>query len=160
MQNITGFMVGTQYEQEGIIKNGAKLVNALSSSEVPAITLLMGASYGAGNFGMCGRSYQPRFLFSWPNTRLALMGPDQLVGVLNMIQSQFNKNSDPDKVAAIQEKMKAQIETESKAWYGSAKLWDDGVIDPRDTRHVLGICLSVVNHAGIKGSDSFGVFRM
>ncbi|HEY9840142.1 MAG TPA: carboxyl transferase domain-containing protein [Candidatus Obscuribacterales bacterium] len=164
LQNITGFMVGTKYEQEGIIKNGAKLINAISSSEVPAITILMGASYGAGNYGMAGRSYQPRFLFAWPNARLAVMGPDQLVGVMEMVQRQAAAKSgvaiDEERAAAVKAKIKAQVETESGAWYCSSQVWDDGVIDPRDTRHVLGICLSVVAKAGISGSEAFGVFRM
>jgi acetyl-CoA carboxylase carboxyltransferase component len=164
LQNITGFMVGTQYEQEGIIKNGAKLINAIASSEVPAITILMGASYGAGNYGMSGRSYQPRFLFAWPNARLAVMGPDQLVGVMEIVQRQAaakaGKAIDEDKAAAIKAQIRSQVEQSSSAWYASSQVWDDGIIDPRDTRHVLGICLSVVAKAGIQGSESFGVFRM
>lgn len=164
LQNITGFMVGTKYEQEGIIKNGAKLINAIASSEVPAITIIMGASYGAGNYGMSGRSYQPRFLFSWPNTRLAVMGPDQLTGVMEMVQRQAAAKSgvavDEAKAAAVKAQIKAQVENESSAWYCSSQIWDDGVIDPRDTRTVLGICLSVVANAGIEGTESFGVFRM
>lgn len=164
LQNITGFMVGTKYEQEGIIKNGAKLINAIASSEVPAITILMGASYGAGNYGMSGRSYQPRFLFSWPNSRLAVMGPDQLVGVMEMVQRQAAAKSglavDEDKAAAVKAKIKSQVESDSSPWHCTGQVWDDGVIDPRDTRSVLGICLSVVAGAGLAGSESFGVFRM
>lgn len=163
LQNITGFMVGTQYEQEGIIKNGAKLINAISSSEVPAITILLGASYGAGNYGMSGRSFQPRFLFSWPNARLAVMGPDQLVGVMEMVQRQAaakaGQQIDEEKAAASKARIRQQVSDQSSAWYCSSQVWDDGVIDPRDTRHVVGLCLSLCCRQGVQGTASYGVFR-
>lgn len=152
VQNITGFMVGTQYEQGGIIKDGAKLINAVSNSTVPHLTLMVGASYGAGNYGMSGRAYDPRFVFTWPNHRIAVMGPKQLAGVMNII----TKGRDPEGVAALE----AQVESESTALYASGQIWDDGVIDPRDTRTVLGISLSVVHNQEISGSSAFGVFRM
>jgi acyl-CoA carboxylase subunit beta len=152
VQNITGFMVGTQYEQGGIIKDGAKLINAVSNSTVPHLTLMVGASYGAGNYGMSGRAYDPRFVFTWPNHRIAVMGPKQLAGVMNII----TKGRDPEAVAALE----AQVEAESTALYASGQIWDDGVIDPRDTRTVLGIALSVVHNQSIAGSSAFGVFRM
>jgi acyl-CoA carboxylase subunit beta len=152
VQNITGFMVGTQYEQGGIIKDGAKLINAVSNSTVPHLTLMVGASYGAGNYGMSGRAYDPRFVFTWPNHRIAVMGPKQLAGVMNII----TKGRDPDAVAALE----AQVEAESTALFASGMVWDDGVIDPRDTRTVLGIALSVVHNQKIEGASAFGVFRM
>lgn len=164
LQNITGFMVGSKYEQEGIIKNGAKLINAIANSGVPAITILMGASYGAGNYGMSGRSYQPRFLFAWPNARLAVMGPDQLVGVLDMVQRQAaaraGKEVDEGRAAAMQQKIRQQVTEQSSPWYCSSQVWDDGVIDPRDTRHVLGICLSAIHCAPVQGTEAYGVFRI
>ena len=152
IQNITGFMVGTRYEQGGIIKDGAKLINSVSNSTVPHLTLMVGASYGAGNYGMSGKAYDPRFIFTWPNHRIAVMGPKQLAGVMNII----TKGRDPEGVIALEK----QVEVESTALYASGRMWDDGIIDPRDTRTVLGIALSVVHNAEVKGTSSFGVFRM
>jgi acyl-CoA carboxylase subunit beta len=152
VQNITGFMVGTQYEQGGIIKDGAKLINAVSNSTVPHLTLMVGASYGAGNYGMSGRAYDPRFVFTWPNHRIAVMGPKQLAGVMNII----TKGRDPDGVAALE----AQVERESTALFAGGQVWDDGCIDPRDTRAVLGMALSAVHNQVVEGAESFGVFRM
>jgi acyl-CoA carboxylase subunit beta len=152
VQNITGFMVGTRYEQGGIIKDGAKLINAVSNSEVPHLTLMVGASYGAGNYGMSGRAYDPRFVFTWPNHRIAVMGPKQLAGVMNIV----TKGRDPDGIAALE----AQVEQESTALYATGRVWDDGIIDPRDTRSVLAMSLSVCHNGPIKGADAFGVFRM
>lgn len=164
LQNITGFMVGKAYEQGGIIKNGAKLINAISNSSVPAITLIMGASYGAGNYGMCGRAYQPRFLFSWPNARLAVMGPDQLVGVMDLIQRQAaakaGKEFDEERAKMMREGIKKQVSYESDAYFCTGQVWDDGIIDPRDTRNVLGITLSAIHTAPVAGEKSYGVFRM
>ncbi len=152
VQNITGFMVGTQYEQGGIIKDGAKLINAVSNSTVPHITLMVGASYGAGNYGMSGRAYDPRFIFTWPNHRIAVMGPKQLAGVMNII----TKGRDPDAVAALE----AQVERESTALFATGQIWDDGIIDPRDSRTVLGMALSIAHNDEVKGTSAFGVFRM
>jgi acetyl-CoA carboxylase carboxyltransferase component len=152
VQNITGFMVGTRYEQGGIIKDGAKLINAVSNSAVPHLTLMVGASYGAGNYGMAGRAYDPRFVFTWPNHRIAVMGPKQLAGVMNII----TKGRDPEAVVALE----AQVERESTALYATGRVWDDGIIDPRDTRTVLGIALSCVHNGPIEGTKAFGVFRM
>jgi acyl-CoA carboxylase subunit beta len=151
-QNITGFMVGTRYEQGGIIKDGAKLINAVSNSTVPHLTLMIGASYGAGNYGMSGRAYDPRFVFSWPNHRIAVMGPKQLAGVMNIV----TRGRDPEGVAALE----AQVERESTALFATGQLWDDGVIDPRDTRTVLGIALSAAHNAPVEGTSNFGVWRM
>jgi len=152
VQNITGFMVGTRYEQGGIIKHGAKLINAVSNSTVPHITLMAGASYGAGNYGMSGRAYDPRFVFSWPNHRIAVMGPRQLAGVMNIVTG----GRDPDAVAALEN----QVESESTALYATGRVWDDGIIDPRDTRTVLGIALSAAHSAPVQGAHTYGVWRM
>jgi acetyl-CoA carboxylase carboxyltransferase component len=152
VQNITGFMVGTQYEQGGIVKDGAKLVNAVSNSTVPHLTLMVGASYGAGNYGMSGRAYDPRFVFSWPNHRLAVMGPRQLAGVMDIV----THGRDPDAVAALER----QVEHESTALYVTGQLWDDGIIDPRDTRTTLAVALSAVHSGPVEGTSNFGVWRM
>jgi acetyl-CoA carboxylase carboxyltransferase component len=163
LQNITGFMVGSQYEQEGIIKNGAKLINAVSNSTVPALTVMTGASYGAGNYAMCGRSYAPRFLFTWPQHRIAVMGGEQLGGVLEIIQREAAARKgieiDEEGLGMMRQMFQMQIEKESTAFYATARLWDDGIIDPRDTRDVLGISLSAIANEEVKGTTSFGVFR-
>jgi len=152
VQNITGFMVGTRYEQGGIIKDGAKLINAVSNSTVPHLTLMVGASYGAGNYGMSGRAYDPRFVFTWPNHRIAVMGPKQLAGVMNIV----TKGRDPDGVAALE----AQVERESTALFATGQIWDDGIIDPRETRVVLSVALSAVHNGPVAGTSNFGVWRM
>jgi acetyl-CoA carboxylase carboxyltransferase component len=163
LQNINGFMVGKRYEQEGIIKNGAKLINAVSNSTVPAITIMTGASYGAGNYAMCGRAYAPRFLFSWPNHRIAVMGPEQLAGVLDIVKRESarkrGKTVDEEQLGFMKEMVKQQITTESDATFATARLWDDGIIDPRDTRTVIGIALSAAHSAPVEGTTEWGVFR-
>jgi acetyl-CoA carboxylase carboxyltransferase component len=151
LQNITGFMVGTRYEQRGIIKDGAKLINAVSNAAVPHLTLMVGASYGAGNYGMSGRAYDPRFVFSWPGHRIAVMGPKQLAGVMTII----TKGRDPDAVTALEK----QVEEESTALYATGRIWDDGIIDPRDTRTVLGLALSAVHSGPVGGTSNYGVWR-
>lgn len=164
IQNITGFMVGTRYERGGIIKHGSMLINAVSNSRVPHLTLMVGASYGAGNYGMSGRAYDPRFVFTWPNHRIAVMGPRQLAGVMSIVQRaaatragrDYDEEADADMRAAIED----QIDRESTALFATGRLWDDGIIDPRDTRTVLGIALSAAHSAPVRGSESFGVFRM
>ena len=164
IQNITGFMVGTKYEQGGIIKDGAKLINAVSNSAVPHLTLMVGASYGAGNYGMSGRAYDPRFVFTWPNHRIAVMGPKQLAGVLSIIQRAAAERSGRDYDEAqdsfMRAMVEAQIEKESTALFATGRLWDDGIIDPRDTRTVLGIALSAAHSAPVAGTKEFGVWRM
>jgi acetyl-CoA carboxylase carboxyltransferase component len=164
LQNITGYMVGTQYEQGGIIKDGAKMINAVSNSSVPMLTVMIGSSYGAGNYGMCGRAYDPRFLFTWPNHRIAVMGPEQLSGVLSIVRRTAAERAgqpfDEAEDKAMRQLVEAQIEKESNAFYATGQLWDDGVIDPRDTRNVLGVALSAAFNNVVKGSDTFGVFRM
>jgi acetyl-CoA carboxylase carboxyltransferase component len=164
LQNTTGYMVGKEYEQGGIIKHGAMMINAVSNSSVPHLTVNIGASYGAGNYGMCGRAYDPRFLFAWPNARSAVMGPAQLAGVLSIVGRQsaaakgvaFDEEAD----AAMRELVEAQIEAESLPLFLTARLYDDGIIDPRDTRTVLGIRLSVIDNQPISGTRGYGVFRM
>ncbi len=164
LQNITGFMVGTRYEQRGIIKDGAKLINAVSNSTVPALTIMIGASYGAGNYGMAGRAYDPRLLFSWPNHRIAVMGPEQLAGVLSIVRRQAAERAgapfDEEADAKLRAIVQGQIEKESYAFFATGRVWDDGIIDPRDTRSVLGIALSAVHSAPIEGARGYGVFRM
>ncbi|MDB5281282.1 MAG: carboxyl transferase [Bacteroidota bacterium] len=164
LQNITGFMVGKKYEEEGIIKNGAKLINAVSNSTVPAITIITGASYGAGNYAMCGRAYKPRFLFSYPNSRIAVMGPDQLAGVMQIIGRQAAEKSgityDEEQGKQMAGFMVKEAEKQSHAWFASGQLWDDGVIDPRETRNYLKLCLDVIHKTEFKGAEGYGVFRM
>lgn len=164
LQNTTGYMVGEEYERGGIIKHGAMMVNAVSNSTVPHITVVMAASYGAGNYGMCGRAYEPRFLFTWPNAKSAVMGPQQLAGVISIVarQAAEARGQVYDEVADAQlrEMIEAQIETESLAPFLSGRMLDDGIIDPRDTRTVLGIALSAIHSGPIKGASGFGVFRM
>ena len=163
LQNTTGYMVGKKYEEGGIIKNGAKLINAVSNSTVPAITLMIGNSYGAGNYGMNGRSYQPRFLFTYPNAKIGVMGAEQLAGVMEIIQKASAKSLgqeyDEQKAAMMKAMLIADVEKKSSAWYSSSELWDDGVIDPRQTRNYLGFCLAVLYNQEIKGTDSYGVWR-
>ena len=164
LQNTTGYMVGTRYEQGGIIKDGAKMINAVSNSTLPHITLTMGASFGAGNYGMSGRAYDPRLLFAWPGSKLAVMGATQLAGVMSIVgraaaQSAgrpFDESADEQRRGMIE----AQIERESHAFFVTARLYDDGLIDPRDTRTVLGIALSAACSAPVEGRRGFGVFRM
>ena len=163
LQNITGFMVGTKVEQEGIIRAGAKLINAVSNSTVPAITIMTGASYGAGNYAMAGRAYEPRFLFTWPNHRIAVMGGKQLAGVMDIIAREAaakrGEGVDEQKLAVGMQMLEAQIESESGPFFATARVWDDGIIDPRDTRDVVGICLSTAYNAPVEGTTSWGVFR-
>jgi acetyl-CoA carboxylase carboxyltransferase component len=163
LQNITGFMVGRSYEEGGIIKNGAKLINAVSNSTVPAITIMIGASFGAGNYGMMGRAYRPRFLFTWPNHRIAVMGGKQLAGVLEIIQREAagkrGETVDEQKLAVGKAMVSAQIDKESDPYFATARLWDDGIIDPRDTRTVVAIALSTSYTAPVEGTTSWGVFR-
>ncbi len=166
LQNTTGYMVGTRYEQGGIIKHGALMVNAVSNSRVPHLTLNIGASYGAGNYGMCGRAYDPRFLFAWPNAKSAVMGPQQLAGVLSIVARRAARAKgqpyDEEGDAAVRAVVEQQIEEQSAALAMSGRLYDDGVIDPRDTRTILGLCLWLVSRGtpDRAAHPAFGVFRM
>ena len=164
IHNTTGFIVGKKYEEGGIIKNGAKLINAVSNSEVPHLSLMIGSSFGAGNYAMNGRSYNPRFLFSYPNSKLGVMGSEQLAGVMDIIKTNAAKKKGIklDKIK-MEEDKKVLIETMSQkqtAWHSSSEMWDDGIIEPCETRNYLGFCLAVLYNQKIKGSSSFGVFRM
>ena len=163
LQNISGFMVGKKYEAEGIAKHGAKLVNAVACAKVPKFTVVTGGSFGAGNYGMCGRAYDPRFLFMWPNARISVMGGEQAASVLTQVKGAAMKKRGEawpeDEASAFQEKMVARYEQMAHPYYASARLWDDGIIDPADTRDVLGLCLSASLNAEI-GETKYGVFRM
>jgi acetyl-CoA carboxylase carboxyltransferase component len=164
LHNTTGYMVGAEYEQGGIIKHGAQMINAVSNSTVPHLSVVMGASYGAGHYGMSGRAYDPRFMFSWPNAKSAVMGPAQLAGVISIVArgaaeakgQPYDEEGDKAMRAYIEE----QIEKESLAYFTSGMLYDDGVIDPRDTRTILGICLSAINTRPVQGTEGYGVFRL
>ena len=163
LQNINGFMVGRAYEEGGIIRNGAKLINAVSNSTVPMLTLMTGASYGAGNYGMAGRAFDPRFLFTWPNHRIAVMGGDQLAGVLDIIRrdSAGRRGLEVDEKQLEMAKMmlRTQVDKESDAFYATSQTWDDGIIDPRQTRTVLAVALSAALSREVTSTTSWGVFR-
>ena len=164
LQNTTGYMVGKAYEQRGIIKDGAKMINAVANSTVPHVTLMLGASYGAGGYGMAGRAYDPRFLFAWPASKSAVMGPEQLAGVMSILnRASAEAPAGPSTTrptASMREAVRDQVEAESRALFNTGLLYDDGIIDPRDTRTVLGIALSACHSGEVKGTDGFGVFRM
>jgi len=164
IQNVTGYMVGKQYEQGGIIKHGAHMINAVSNSTVPHLTLQVGGSYGAGNYGMCGYAYKPRFVFIWPNSKTAVMGPAQLAGVMSIVRraaaQAAGKPFDEAQDAFLRKAVEDQIESESLATFTSGQVFDDGIIDPRDSRTVLGIALSAAMSAEVCGAEKFGVFRM
>lgn len=164
LQNITGFMVGQKYENEGIARHGAKMVTAVSCVEVPKFTMVMGGSFGAGNYGMCGRAYSPRLLFMWPNARISVMGGEQAAGVLTTVkQEQLQKQGKPplsrQQIQKFQAPILEKYEKEGSAYYSTARLWDDGVIDPVDTRKVLGLALEAALNRPIADSR-FGIFRM
>ena len=164
IHNTTGFMVGKRHEQKAIINHGAQLIHVVAGSEVPHITLLVGNSYGAGNYAMCGRSFDPRFLFAYPNVKSGVMGAEQLAGVMEIIKinSATKQNKKIDKRQLNRDKKKLILLAEEKAsiWHTTSELMDDGVIDPRDTRSYLKMCLEIINKEKISGSKSFGTFRM
>jgi acetyl-CoA carboxylase carboxyltransferase component len=164
MQNTSGYIVGTDYEQRGIVKAGAKMLNAVANTGVPKLTLMIGGSYGAGNYGMCGRSFDPRFIFAWPNYKTAVMGPKQLAGVMEIVARAGAERRgievDEQQLAATSKAVEEQIERESDAFVSSGELWDDAMVDPRDTRTALGIALSACHGDRVAGSRRFGVFRM
>ena len=164
LHNTTGYIVGKEYEQGGIIKHGAMMINAVSNSTVPHLSVIMGASYGAGNYGMSGRAYDPRFLFTWPWAKSAVMGPAQLAGVLSIVARAASEargaSYDEEADAGMRAMVEQTVEEQGLPFFLSGMLYDDGVIDPRDTRTVLGICLSVIDNAAFEGTDRFGVFRM
>lgn len=163
LQNITGFMVGREYERGGIAKDGAKMVHAVANSTVPKFTVIIGGSFGAGNYGMCGRAYDPRFLWMWPNARISVMGGEQASGVLVTVKKEQaereGKSFSAEEERAIADPVLAKYETEGSPYYSTARLWDDGIIDPADTRLVLGLGLSTAYNAPIE-EPRFGIFRM
>jgi len=164
IHNTTGFMVGKRYEQNGMINSGSQLIHAVAGSTVPHISLQVGNSYGAGNYAMCGRSFDPRFLFSFPNAKSGVMGSDQLAGVMEIVKrnsaSSLNKVIDEEKLKIEKKRMAEEADEKASVWHTTSEVWDDGVIDPRDTRKYLSLALAAVYSHEIKGSSSFGVFRM
>jgi 3-methylcrotonyl-CoA carboxylase beta subunit len=159
LQNISGFMVGGKYEAEGIAKHGAKLVTAVATASVPKLTVLIGGSFGAGNYGMCGRAYSPRFLFSWPNARISVMGGEQAASVLATVHRDAATWS-PEEAEAFKDPIRQKYEDEGNPWHATARLWDDGIIDPAQTRDVLGLALAASLNVPIPEAPRFGVFRM
>ena len=159
LQNISGFMVGGKYEAEGIAKHGAKLVTAVATASVPKITVLIGGSFGAGNYGMCGRAYGPRFLFTWPNARISVMGGEQAASVLATVHRDA-EGWTPEEAEAFKAPIRQRYEDEGNPWHATARLWDDGIIDPAQTRDVLGLSLAACLNAPIPEAPRFGVFRM
>ncbi|MFA0811395.1 carboxyl transferase domain-containing protein [Microbulbifer epialgicus] len=163
LQNITGFMVGKQYEAGGIAKHGAKMVTAVATAKVPKITILIGGSFGAGNYGMCGRAYDPNFLFMWPNARISVMGGEQAAGVLAQVKrdqmAARGESWSEEEERQFKQPIVDNYEHQGHPYYASARLWDDGVIDPADTRRVLGLCLAAASHKEPE-ETKFGVFRM
>lgn len=166
LQNTTGYMVGREAERAGIVKHGSKMIQAVTNARVPKLTLHIGASFGAGNYGMCGRAYDPRFIFAWPNNRIAVMGPEQAAGVLAIVaEEKFRRMGvEPDMAAltAMQAKVVKKMEAESTAYFATARLWDDGLIDPRDSRRVLALCLDVCRQGDARETrtNAFGVARL
>jgi 3-methylcrotonyl-CoA carboxylase beta subunit len=163
LQNISGFMVGRKYENEGIARNGAKMVTAVACAQVPKFTVIIGGSFGAGNYGMCGRAYSPRFLWMWPNARISVMGGEQAASVLATVKRDGIEGRggswSAEEEANFKAPLRAQYDTQGHPYYASARLWDDGIIDPSDTRRVLGLAMSASLNAPIPDTR-FGVFRM
>jgi 3-methylcrotonyl-CoA carboxylase beta subunit len=164
LQNITGFMVGKEYERGGIAKDGAKMVHAVANAAVPKLTVIIGGSFGAGNYGMCGRAYGPRFLFMWPNARISVMGGPQAASVLSTVkQDQLARSGKPpmtpEEVREFERPTREKYEAEGNPYYATARLWDDGVLDPAETRAALSLALSASFNAPIPETE-FGIFRM
>ena len=163
LQNISGFMVGGKYEAGGIAKDGAKMVTAVASAEVPKFTVIIGGSFGAGNYGMCGRAYSPRLLFTWPNSRISVMGGEQAASVLATVKRDAIKAKGetwpPEDEEAFKAPIRSRYEAEGNPYFATARLWDDGIIDPVQTRDVLGLAISASLNAPIP-ETAFGIFRM
>lgn len=159
LQNISGFMVGGKYEAEGIAKHGAKLVTAVATAQVPKITILIGGSFGAGNYGMAGRAYSPRFLFTWPNSRISVMGGEQAASVLATVHRDAERWTS-EEAETFKTPIRQKYEEEGNPWHATARLWDDGIVDPVQTRDVLGLALAAVLNAPIPDRPRFGLFRM
>jgi 3-methylcrotonyl-CoA carboxylase beta subunit len=159
LQNVSGFMVGGKYEAGGIAKDGAKLVTAVATASVPKITVIIGGSFGAGNYAMCGRAYSPRFLFSWPNSRISVMGGEQAASVLATVHRDAEKWT-PEEAEKFKQPIRQKYEEEGDPYYATARLWDDGVIDPAETRDILGLALMTSLNAPVPDAARFGLFRM
>ena len=163
LQNITGFMVGKKVEEGGIAKHGAKLVMAVACADVPKFTIIIGGSYGAGNYGMCGRAYEPTMMWMWPNARISVMGGEQAAGVLTQVKREVLKRQGEPwsemEEGQFRQTIVDQYEEQGHPYYASARLWDDGIIDPKETRHVLDQALTATEHAPMPDSH-FGIFRM
>jgi 3-methylcrotonyl-CoA carboxylase beta subunit/propionyl-CoA carboxylase len=163
LQNITGFIVGRQYERAGIAKDGAKMVHAVANSVVPRLTVIIGGSFGAGNYGMCGRAYEPRLLWMWPNARISVMGGEQAAGVLATVKkdqlARDGQTLTADDERAIRQPILEKYEREGSPYYSTARLWDDGILDPAETRQALALGLSAACNAPVP-EPRFGVFRM
>jgi geranyl-CoA carboxylase beta subunit len=165
LQNTTGYMVGTAAEQQGAVKHGSKMVQAVANARVPKFTFVIGGSFGAGNYGMCGRGFDPRFIFAWPTARTAVMGGAQAAKVMDIVnRAKLEKSGlpvDDAKLEAMSDGLRKLLDSQSTALFGTARLWDDGIIDPRDTRRVLGLCLAIVKEAGERTlhGNTFGVAR-
>jgi 3-methylcrotonyl-CoA carboxylase beta subunit len=159
LQNISGFMVGGKYEAEGIAKHGAKLVTAVATAQVPKVTVLIGGSFGAGNYGMAGRAYSPRFLFTWPNARISVMGGEQAASVLATVHRDADKWT-PEEAEAFKQPIRDDYEAQGSPWHATSRLWDDGIIDPAQTRDVLGLAFAACLNAPIPDRPQFGIFRM
>jgi 3-methylcrotonyl-CoA carboxylase beta subunit len=166
LQNITGYMVGRTYEEEGIIKHGAKMINAVANTTVPQLTVIVGGSFGAGNYGMCGRTFDPTLLFTWPNSRIAVMGAEQAAGVLAIVQEDAararGREPDREQIEAMRQLVRRKFDEESSAYYATARVWDDGILDPRETRTALAVGLSMAYNRDFvsEGAPRYGVFRM
>jgi 3-methylcrotonyl-CoA carboxylase beta subunit len=164
LQNITGFMVGKKSEHGGIAKDGAKMVNAVASSSIAKFTVIIGGSFGAGNYAMCGRAYNPRFLWMWPNARISVMGGEQAAMVLSTVRKDGiaarGEDWADDERKAFEDEIRAQYESQGHPYYASARLWDDGVIDPTDTRRVLGQAISAAVNCLRNEETPYGIFRM
>jgi acetyl-CoA carboxylase carboxyltransferase component len=163
LQNITGFIVGKQYERAGIARDGAKMVHAVANSAVPKFTVVIGGSFGAGNYGMCGRAYDPRLLWMWPNARISVMGGEQAAGVLATVKreqlAREGQSLSPEEEEAIRRPILEKYELEGSPYYSTARLWDDGILDPVETRHALALGISAAYNAPVPDAR-FGVFRM
>jgi geranyl-CoA carboxylase beta subunit len=166
LQNTTGYMVGTEVEQRGAVKHGAKMIQAVANATVPQITLMIGGGYGAGNYGMCGRAFDPRFIFAWPNSKVAVMGGEQAGMVMEIItRAKFARMGMPvveDNFKRMKDELVRKLEAESTALFATARIWDDGIIDPRDSRRVLAMTLATCREANFRTlrPNSFGIARM
>jgi len=166
LQNTTGYLVGSVAERGGAIKHGSKMIQAVANARVPKITIVLGGSYGAGNYGMCGRGFDPRFIFAWPSARTAVMGGAQAAKVMDILnRNKLQKMGLPandEALAAMSDALRKRLDAESAALFGTARLWDDGIIDPRDTRHIVGLCLDIARDAEhrVLRPNTFGVARL